>query len=384
MKKIYSITGVIVLAILIIGLFTLLKNSESNTKAQENKTLKTSATPKITMKEGMFYQKLKNNIVRCELCFRRCVIRPNKRGLCGVRENKDGKLYSLVYRKPCAINIDPVEKEPVYHFLPGTNILCIATVGCGMRCKFCHNWSISQRLPEDVPSEYIPPEVVVSLAKRNNCMGVSFTYSEPAVFYEYMLEISKLAKESGLKVIMHTSGAINPEPLKELLKYLDAVTVDLKGFTEKFYTTAIPNGSLGHVLEIIKIVKKSGVWLELVNLVIPKMNDNPDDIKKMCLWIKENLGCDVPLHFSRFFPTHKMTHLPPTPISTLEMAERIATDCGLNYVTIGNVPGHEKNSTFCPGCKKKLIHRIHFEVLKNDVIQGRCRYCGQEIPGVWM
>jgi len=390
MKKVYIVLeiSILVAVIGIIGLWIRqggLKNFklQMDISAEEKKIAKTSASPKVELKEAMHYHKLGKKLVRCGLCFRRCTIKPNKRGFCGVRENKNGTLYSLVYNQPCSVNIDPIEKEPVYHFFPGTEILCVATAGCSMRCKFCQNWSISQAKPEEVSSIYLPPEDIVALAKKRNCVGVSFTYSEPTVFYEYMLEISKEAKRQGLKVIIHTCGVMNPEPLKELLKYLDAVTIDLKGFTDEFYKTAIPDGSVEHVLNTIKIVKASGVWLELVNLVIPKMNDNPEDIKRMCRWIKETLGTDVPVHFSRFFPAYRMKDFPSTPIETLEQAYKIATDTGLNYVTIGNVPGHEKNSTFCPKCKKRLIHRIHFEVVKNDVVNGKCRFCSQKIPGIW-
>jgi pyruvate formate lyase activating enzyme len=336
-----------------------------------------------THKEAMWYEKLSNNWVQCRLCFRNCTIPSGGRGVCQARENKKGTLYSLGYARPCAVHVDPIEKEPVLHFYPGTKILCIATPGCPFRCKFCQNWHISQVKPEDVRCEWVEPREIVELAKQYECIGISHTYTEPTVFYEYIFEISKIAKKEGIKNIIHTCGAMNPEPLKKLLPLLDAVTVDLKGFTQKFYETAIPNASLEHVLRNLKIIKELGVWLEIVTLVIPTYNDNEEDIKKMCNWILQNLGPNVPLHFSRFFPQHKFKNLPPTPIKTLECLQEIAKNVGLNYVTIGNVPGHSANSTFCPNCGKIIIKRFHFEVLFVKIVNGKCKFCNTVIPGVW-
>ncbi len=334
--------------------------------------------------EAMWYQKLDGERVRCELCFRGCIISEGKRGFCRTRENRDGKLYTLGYGKPCAREVDPVEKEPLLHFLPGQKIYCIATAGCCFRCKFCHNWHISHKTPEEVGTYNLSPKEIVELAKENKCMGISHTYTEPTVFYEYMLDIAKLAKKEGLKNIMHTCGAMNPRPLRELLQYMDGVTVDLKGFTEKFYTTAITDASLEPVLKVLRTVKEEGVWLEIVNLVIPTYNDNLEDIERMCEWIKENLGTDVPLHFSRFSPAYKMTHLPPTPVATLEKAREVALRVGLNYVTIGNVPGHPGDNTYCPKCGEILIHRAGYDIVTNNIEDGRCKFCKKKIPGIWV
>jgi len=346
----------------------------------------TSATPKIRQnlqKETMFYEKLEDKAVRCGICFRRCLIPEGSRGFCRNRENKAGTLYNIVFAKPSAIHIDPIEKEPCFHMLPGTKILCFGTAGCNFRCKFCQNWHLSQRSIEEMEHvQNLTPEEAVQLALKRKIPTLSFTYNEPTSFYEYVYEIARLAKQKGLKVLWHSNGSMSPQALRELLKYTDAVTIDLKGFTETFYRQA-SSAQLQPVLETLKIIKEEGVWLELVNLVIPTLNDNPDDIRRMCEWIRDNLGPDTPLHFSRFFPAYQFVAVEATPIETLEKAYAIAKEVGLNYVTLGNVPGHERNSTLCPQCGRRLIHRVHFSVLENNIRDGKCRFCGKEIPGIW-
>jgi len=346
----------------------------------------TSATPKISQdyqKETMFYEKLEDRAVRCGICFRRCFIPDGNRGFCRNRENKAGILYNIVFAKPSAIHIDPIEKEPCFHMLPGTKILCFGTAGCNFRCKFCQNWHLSQRSIEEMEHvQNVTPEAAVQLALERKIPTLSFTYNEPTSFYEYVYETAKLAKQKGLKVLWHSNGSMSPQALRELLKYTDAVTIDLKGFTETFYREA-SSAQLQPVLETLKIIKEEGVWLELVNLVIPTLNDNPDDIRRMCEWIRDNLGPDTPLHFSRFFPAYQFVAVEATPMETLEEAYAIAKEVGLNYVSLGNVPGHERNSTFCPQCGQRLIHRVHFSVLENNVKDGKCRFCGKEIPGIW-
>lgn len=335
-----------------------------------------------SMKEAMFYQRLANQKVQCVLCPHECIIGKNSYGFCRNRRNMDGKLYSIVYGKPSAIHIDPVEKEPQLHFLPGSFMLCIATVGCNIRCAFCHNWHIAQVDLEDTEYYEMTPDDIVNLAIRRKVPSISFTYVEPTTFYEYMLDISKKAKQKGLRIIVHSNGMIKKEPLLELLKYTDSWTIDFKSIDPKFYKS-IAFGDLDTLLETMKTIKAKNRWLELVNLHIPTVNDNPELVRKMCNWIKENLSKDVPLHFSRFFPNHKMLKTPPTDIKQLEAAYRIAKETGLNYVTIGNVPGHRYNSTYCASCNKRLIYRIHFEVLENNIIKGRCKFCNNSIPGVW-
>lgn len=333
-------------------------------------------------REAMFYQGLKAGAVRCELCPRRCVIPEGGRGFCRVRENREGKLYSLVFGRPCTVDVGPIEKAPLYHFIPGHRRLCLATVSCNLRCRHCHNWQISQAGPGERRELELSPEEIVERALSRELTSISFTYTEPVIFYEYVYEISKRAQKRGIRTSIVSNGYINPGPLRRLLPHLDAVKIDLKGFTDKCYRE-VAAAELGPVLETLKVLKEEGAFFEIVNLVIPTLNDDPADLRRMCEWIAENLGADVPMHFSRFSPSYRLTHLPPTPVRTLEEAVRIAKESGLKYVYIGNVPGHRYNSTFCPGCEKRLIHRVHFSVLENNVKDGACGFCGYEIAGVW-
>ena len=334
--------------------------------------------------EARFYKKIDNKTVQCQLCPRGCTLTNGQRSFCRAREPKDGKLYSLVYNKPCAIHIDPIEKKPLFHFLPATTAFSIATSGCNFRCKFCQNWQISQFPPEEVYNYTFSCNDIVDLAIKNNSTTIAYTYTEPSIFYEYMFDTAKIAKEKGIRNIYHSNGSLKQKPLEELCKYLDAANIDLKAFNQKFYND-ICAGYLDVVLETLKILKKNNVWLEITNLVIPTLNDNIDEIKSMCNWIVENLGKDVPIHFSRFWPQYKLTNLAPTPVETLERARAIALSCGLEYVYIGNVPGHSAENTYCPKCKKILIRRIGFSVLeKNITDRGNCKFCGYDISGVWI
>lgn len=319
--------------------------------------------------------------VQCELCPNGCVLEEGQRSRCRTRVNRNGTLYSLVYGKPCAVHVDPIEKKPFFHFLPGTSAFSIATAGCVLSCKFCQNWQISQASPEDTDTYDLPPEKVVKNALSYRCKSVTYTYTEPTVFYEYMYDTAVIAKKSGIRNTMHSCGYINKKPLRRLSRYMDAADIDLKGFTEDFYAR-ICNGRLKPVLDSLVVLKEEKVWIEITNLVVPTLNDDMKSIRDMSGWIMKNLGADVPLHFSRFFPHYKLTNLPPTPLETLAEARKTAMDAGLRFVYIGNIR-HEAESTYCPKCKKLLIERIGYFVKQNNVSEGRCRFCRADIPGVW-
>lgn len=335
-----------------------------------------------SLKEVKFWRKGESSFVQCELCFRRCLIPEGKRGFCRVRENIRGTLYSLVYGKPVGLQIDPIELEPMYHMVPGHRNLCVYTASCNFRCKHCHNWSISQFGPEEIRSMKSTPKEIVEVTLNQGCQSISHSINEPTVFFEMMYEVAQLAKKKGLLTLCHTNGAISKAPMIELLKVLDGVTVDLKSFNPKFYQE-ISEAKLEPVLETLRTIRESGKHLEIVNLIIPTLNDHMGDIRKMCQWIVRNLGKETPLHFTRFSPSYKMTHLPPTPVRTLEEARKIAMEEGILFVYVGNVAGHPANSTYCPKCKNKLIERTHFIVLKNDMKDGFCPYCKEKIPGIW-
>lgn len=332
--------------------------------------------------EARYYRVVDEETVQCLLCPRKCMLMNGQRSFCRVREPKDGKLYTLVYELPCTAHIDPIEKKPIFHMLPGTRVFSIATAGCNLRCKFCQNWQISQRRPEETDNMKLSCKDVVALSLKNNCRSIAYTYSEPTVFYEYMIDTAKLAKEKGIRSVYVTGAYINPEPLRELCKYIDTANVDLKGYSDK-YLREICAEELEPVLTMLKILKKEGVWVEITNLIVPTLNDDMKMIRDMCAWIKDNLGAGTPLHFSRFRPMYKLRNLSPTPVSTLEEARNIALKVGLNYVYIGNVPGHEGNNTYCPVDKKVLIRRIGYRILENNIINGKCKFCGDKIPGIW-
>ena len=340
------------------------------------------APSEVGPRSARYWQGLADNRVWCQLCPHDCVIPERGRGLCRVRENRAGVLYTLVYGKPVAIGIGPIEKAPFNHFHPGHKRQTIATVGCNMTCKHCQNFHISQARVEDIRHHLRTPHEIIAGVRRAGLNSVSFTYTEPTVFFEYMYDIAKLAQAHGMKTTLVTNGFIHPEPLRSLLHHMDAVRVDLKAFTEEFYRE-ISGASLAPVLETLKIIQEEGVWLEIICLIIPTLNDCPEEIREMSEWILKNLGPDVPIHFNRFIPRFKLTHLPSTPVETLEMAHRIARDVGINFVTIGNVAGHRYDSTFCPNCGERLIHRVFMAVLANNIEEGRCRFCGEEIAGVW-
>ena len=320
--------------------------------------------------------------VQCELCPKNCVIEPGQSGECRVRINVDGVLRTVVYGFACAEHIDPVEKKPLFHFLPGTPIYSIATVGCNLHCRNCQNWEISQANPEESRAVSRPPEKIVELARQANCLSIAYTYSDPVVFYEYTYDTAKLAREKGLRNVLVTAAYINPEPWRRLLRFVDAVNIDLKGITDDFYRT-VCSATLKPVQNALVIAKASGVHVEVTNLVIPTLNDKPEQLRELVRWVKANLGADTPLHFSRFFPRYKMRHLPPTSPQTLDTARQIALSEGLNYVYIGNIAAKQGQNTYCPGCKRLLIERTGYIIVQNKLKEGCCPDCGRQIYGAW-
>jgi len=334
-------------------------------------------------KEASFYKRLADKFVQCQLCPRQCRIPSGKRGFCRVRENKDGTLYTLSYSKPVSITYnDPIEKKPLFHFLPTETTFSVATAGCNLRCLFCQNWEISQAAPDEIEYRYVEPKELVRMAVESGRKVIAYTYTEPTIFYEYMYECAQLARQAGLKNVMHSNGYIQEEPLRKLAKFLDAANIDLKGFSDDFYSR-VSSGTLEPVLRSLKVLKEEGVHLEITNLILSGYNDDPELIRKMCLWIKENLGADTPVHFSRAFPMYKLTSINPTPVETLHKAREIALDCGLRYVYIGNVAGDPAENTYCPRCKKVIVERKGYFVVNVGLESGRCKFCGENISGVW-
>jgi len=332
--------------------------------------------------EARYYKKLSHREVECHLCPRFCKLGDKERGYCGVRENRGGTYYTLVYGKACAVHVDPIEKKPLFHFLPKTMALSIATAGCNVNCKFCQNWEISQVRPEQITHIDLPPESVVKTAQKNNCPSIAYTYSEPMIFFEYMYDTSLEARKKGIKNVVITGAHVNPEPFKDLLEVVDGVKIDLKAFNQAFYTNYV-RGELQPVLDAIIAASQSQVWLEIVYLVIPTLNDKTSEIREMCRWIMKEIGPEVPLHFSRFYPSYLMKNLPPTPISTLEKLRNTALEEGLHYVYIGNIPAHEAENTYCPNCGKIIVKRMGYLIEQINIEKGRCVFCGHKIPGFW-
>jgi pyruvate formate lyase activating enzyme len=331
-------------------------------------------------KEALFYKKLKDKLVQCKLCPKFCMIMPDNYGNCNVRKNIDGKLYSMVYGKPVSVAIDPIEKKPLYHFLPSSKSLSMATVGCNFHCSHCQNWRISQAKVEDVPHLNVSTEQIVNQAKENGLKSISYTYTEPTVFYEYMFDIAKLAKKQKIKSVVVSNGFINQQPLKKLAPLIKGANIDLKG-NASFYEK-ICDGKIGPVLDTMKLLHEKKVWLEITNLIVPGYNDDVEEIKKTVSWILENLGKDVPLHFSAFYPCFKLTDVQPTAPEFLIKARIIAKNMGLNYVYTGNIADEDGSTTFCPECGQAVIKRKNFLVIENKLKKGKCP-CGEKIPGVW-
>ncbi|MDP1538717.1 MAG: AmmeMemoRadiSam system radical SAM enzyme [bacterium] len=333
------------------------------------------------MKEVYLYEKLAGNKVKCLNCAHYCVISPGKRGICGVRENIDGKLYALNYGKAVAVNIDPVEKKPFFHFLPGSYSLSIATVGCQFSCKNCQNWTISQgpKITGKIEGEEVSPEEIVKMAKKYKVPSISYTYTDPVVFLEYALDTMKLAKKAGLKNNFVSNGFMSEESAKLAIPYLDAINIDIKSFSEEFYRE-VCGARLRPVLNTAKLMKKSGVWVEITTLVIPTLSDSEKMFKDIASFIKKELGSETPWHVSQFsgLISWRLQHLPDTPVETLKMAYKIGKEAGLKYVYTGNVPGLPSEDTFCPRCNTLVIDRTGYVISRRDK-QGKCPKCGENL-----
>jgi pyruvate formate lyase activating enzyme len=332
-------------------------------------------------KEAFFYVTTPKGI-RCQLCPNECDLKEGETGDCRNRTVKNGKLYTIAYGNPCAVHIDPVEKKPLMHFLPGSRTLSVGTAGCNLACLNCQNWTISQKSPTETRNYDLLPEKLVTTCQENQCESLAYTYSEPITFYEYTYDSSILARQAGIKNIIVTAGYINREPLEKLCKVIDAANVDLKSFSDDIYLR-LNAGKLQPVLDTLKTLKNEGVWLEITNLIVPSWTDDLDMIKRMCGWLVENGFENNPLHFSRFYPTYKLTQLPPTPVAVLRSAFQIAKSEGIKHVYIGNVPGTEAQHTYCPECGKIVIERKGYTIVNNHIVNGKCTFCQTPIPGIW-
>ncbi|UCE23326.1 MAG: AmmeMemoRadiSam system radical SAM enzyme [Candidatus Zixiibacteriota bacterium] len=337
-------------------------------------------TKELSSVEARYYKKQPGGGIECGICPRHCFVTDLERGYCGARENRGDTYYTLVYGLSCALNIDPIEKKPLYHFYPRTTALSIATAGCNVNCKFCQNWEISQMRPEQTDNLDLSPRALVDMCRQRRVPTIAYTYSEPVIFYEYMYDTAELGHQHGVKSVMITGGYIEQQPLTDLLPHLDAIKVDLKSMREDYYRDVV-GGELKPVLDRLIEIKKAGCWLELVYLVVPTLNDTEAEFTELARWVKANLGTDTPVHFSRFFPQYLLKNLPPTPQRTLETAHEICVAEGLQYVYLGNLRGHRTESTYCPGCGKILIGRRGYNIFQYDLNGDLCKHCGKEIPG---
>jgi len=332
--------------------------------------------------EARFYEKQPNKKIKCKLCPRECAVGDKERGYCGVRENRDGVYYTLVHSRVCAAHVDPVEKKPLFHYLPGSQAFSLATAGCNVNCKFCQNWDISQARPEQIPADYIPPKMVAELAAKWRCPTIAYTYSEPVIFSEFLMDAADAGHEAGIRSVVVSNGFIQDEALRAAYGKMDAVKIDLKAFTDSFYQKVV-TGQLKPVLDTLVTLRKMGKWTEIVYLMVPTLNDSDAELSGLARWVKENLGTDVPLHFTQFHPDYLLKNLPITPVPTLERARQMALAEGLHFVYIGNVPGHPAQNTYCPKCQRVLVERVGFEIRQMLIRKGACPYCKQAIPGVW-
>jgi len=338
------------------------------------------------MKEALFYKQLDDNKVICELCPHYCKLKENQIGICSVRKNLSGKLYSLVYGKSIAVHVDPIEKKPLFHVAPGSGSFSMATAGCNFHCKFCQNSDISQvssTIDLNLIGQELSPAELVAMAVRNNCLSIAYTYTEPTIYFEYAYDTAKIAHQQGLLNVFVTNGFINPEPLHYIQEYLDAANVDLKSYSDSFYKKLI-GAKLTPVLETLKLMKKLNIWVEVTTLIIPGENDSEEELKQIANFIKNEMGEETPWHISRFYPQYKFGNHTPTPVSTLQKAYDIGKDHGLRYIYMGNVPGNQSESSFCYNCGEMIIDRYGYHIQKDNIKSGKCKFCGVKIDGVRM
>ncbi len=320
--------------------------------------------------------------IKCLVCPNECILKPGETSTCRNRVNHNNKLYSIAYGNPCAVHVDPIEKKPLLHFLPGTQAFSIATAGCNLACLNCQNWEISQSSPRDTQNVDLMPPTVVAGCITEQSKSIAYTYSEPTSFYEYMFDTAKLARAKNIKNVLVSNGYINEKPLKELCRYIDGANINLKSFSEDIYLK-LNAGKLQPVLNTLKTISEAGVWLEITNLVVPSWTDDFDMIKRMCDWLVSNNLGDHPLHFLKFFPLYKLTQLPSTPLNTLQKAKDIALKAGCKYVYIGNVADPDSMSVYCPKCKGAVVQRRGYQIISKNLKNGSCGKCGEKIPGVW-
>lgn len=333
-------------------------------------------------REALLYEKLEKNKVRCNLCYKRCILKEGQIGLCGVRKNEGGKLYTLIYGVVSSIALDPIEKKPLFHFHPKSLALSLGTWGCNFRCVHCQNWEISyEKLTDETlsMSKFISPEELIRIARRYNAHGIAFTYNEPTIWFEYTLDGSKLAKKNGLYAVYVTNGSITSEGLQLISQYLDAMSIDIKSFWESSFKKITGTKGINKVLERAIEAKEMGIHVEIVTNVIPGINDSTKEMEELALWIRDNLGKKTPWHITRFYPYLKLSHLPPTPVKTLEKIREIGEKVGLQFVYIGNVFGHPYENTYCPKCKSLVIRRLGYEISEYHVKNGKCEFCGENL-----
>lgn len=333
-------------------------------------------------REAFSYEKTGDGKTVCNICPNHCLLSEGDRSICRSKVNVDGKLYTLNYGNPCSVHVDPVEKKPLYHFLPQSSAFSLAATGCNFRCLNCQNWEISQVRPEDVRSYDLFPQEAVKRAQRSGADSIAYTYSEPLTFFEYTIDTARIAREKGLKNLLISNGYVNRDPLADLCEILDGANINLKSFDDKIYRK-LNGGRLKPVLETLKTLDEKNVHFEITTLIVPDYVDDPEMIRSMCKWITDNLGSNHPLHFLRFFPHYKLDRLPPTPVALLEQMREIAMEEGIRYVYTGNVPDHEANHTWCHNCGELLVRRSGYEVSTSGLSDGRCKSCNTRIPGVW-